>query len=117
MNSGEGEDRFAGQSAAEAAAAGRHRAPDAGLDKSAPKSAGEPADRPVRRPVPPDDRLTDVIAPVRDDKPSADAREQVRAVKAAPAWISSRTTRRYRVSAGRPHWMRSIVTSRVVCPY
>ena len=50
------------RSAAENAAAGRHRARDA---------AGSANPEGARRPIRPDDRLTAVIAPVRDDHPTS----------------------------------------------
>ncbi len=78
MSSGEGPDRSAPDSPttpADGAAAGRHRLPE-------PETgAAETAEPTVRNPMPPDDRLTAVIAPVRDT--GAPAGDQVQAAKAA----------------------------------
>ena len=72
MNSGEGQDRSAPDARTSGDGAPKHRA----ADETEPTEA---IPRPTR-PLPPDDRLTTVMAPVRDD---ASSREQVQAVKAA----------------------------------
>jgi membrane peptidoglycan carboxypeptidase len=55
---------------------GRHRAPNAGGDEKASAGTG-------RRPIRPDDRLTAIIAPVRDDPSLRDPVEEVKAAMEA----------------------------------
>lgn len=82
MNSGTGPDHSASDVPSSGAFGGgaRHRAdtPAAGIELPSE------ATRVIRRQVPPDDRLTAVMAPVRDDRPGAQSlRDPVDAVKAA----------------------------------
>jgi len=97
VNSGTGPDQPASESPLSGSSGGaRHRAdtppsgnplpPDVARDVTRDNrdSTRDEATRIIRRQVPPDDRLTAVMAPIRDDRPGAQSlRDPVDAVKAA----------------------------------